>query len=295
MTDEIIEFCTKKWAVDSNDPKIKYFIEKKGQFYAGFSDEIKVYIDLLLKEFDYYSHRSVNREYEELHKRLCSETDFVIDYSIFTFLKSQDNSYNSSYGYTKEYKNVNGISSNNIYPDLRDCFEKSWWPDIQSIVFVDDFCGSGKTLCDYLDTIKQFVKDKHIYYIVVHAMEQGAKKIENYAELNNYQITILTNHYAKKIFSEEKFREYKEPFRLLSKKRKIDNNHIMGLYDSQALVAFYENTPNNTLGLFRYKTPKNEPIFPRNKEKSPAFLMKEKRIQKGIDNYANARKSRGYE
>lgn len=295
MTDEIIEFCTKKWEVDSEDPRIKFFIEKKEKFYDGFSDDMKECIDSLLKEFDYYSHRSINREYSDLHKKLESEQDFDIGFSIFTFLKSQDKSYNSSYGFTEEYRTVNDISRKNIIPDLRDCFENSWWIDIQSIVFVDDFCGSGKTFSDYIDTVKQFVKDKHIFYIVVHAMEQGVENIEEYAKKNDLHITILTNHYAKPAFCDENFRKYKEPFISLSKKRKIANNHIMGFYDSQALVAFCENTPNNTLGIFRYKTKKNEAIFPRVNDQSPAFLMKERRIQKGIDNYANDRRSRGYE
>ena len=293
MTDEIIEFCIAKWQTTSEeDERIKYFIENKDNFYRGFTVEMKQCIDSFLKGFDYYSHRTINREYKNLHNNLLEVQNVDIDYSVFTILKSQDKSYNSSYSYTNEYKNINGISSESIYPELSDCFDEEWWDNVDNVIFIDDFCGSGKTFTDYLEMVKLNISHKKIFYVVVHMMEKGLEHINYYAELNNLDITVICNHYSEPAFASKSNEKYKEDFEKLSRDRQIANKHIMGFDNTQALVAFPENTPNNTLGLFRFDTEKNTSLFPRKKERKPAFKMKDKRIQRGKNNYANYRKTR---
>ena len=55
------------------------------------------------------------------------------DNSVFTILKSQRCTMNSSYEYLFEYKNLNQISKYSIVPDINDCIEKEY---IQNIVIL---------------------------------------------------------------------------------------------------------------------------------------------------------------
>lgn len=43
--------------------------------------------------------------------------------------------------------------------------------NIKNIVFIDDFCGTGKTFKDYIESVGKIVQGKHIYYLVIHIMD----------------------------------------------------------------------------------------------------------------------------
>ena len=51
-------------------------------------------------------------------------------------------------------------------------------------------------------------------------------------------------------------------------------------------MAFYNNTPNDTLGLFWFMSKKNKPIFPRELEEKPGWkLSNEKKKRRSREQY----------
>lgn len=292
--DEVKAVCIKKWGGESSDNRIKYFLDNFSAFSSNFSGKMEECIVALLKEFDYYSQQSVNREFVDLHNRIVEDYKLDLEYTIFAVLESQRGTYNSSYEYISEYKNLNSISKNNIYPNLLRCIESDNWEYVSDVVFIDDFCGSGKTFMDYLLSIKEYIIDKNIYYVVVHTMIEAEIKIKSFADENNLRITIVSNHRKNPAFMlSEELREEKDMFKNRSMELEIKEYEILGYEETEALVAFYENTPNNTLGIFVKDTKKNKALFPRKIDHRPSFMdMKKRRERKKDNNYVCKSKGR---
>lgn len=290
VNEETKEYCLQKW--NSEDDRIQYFKDHFDEFNNSLTEELGDCMDLLMKKLDYYSHKSINQEYKRLHTRLLEEYDLNLDDTIFTVLKSQRNTFNSSYEYMIEYKLINNINKHCIIPELSDWYDKENWNNINNIVFIDDFCGSGKTFCDYIETIKDKLLCKILFYVVVHIMEDGLDEINKYAKQNKINIIIVCNNIKRAAFSSDKnLEEKKDVFEKECRKKYISKKDIFGYEQTEALVAFFENTPNNTIGILRKDTGKNRALFPRKIEKKPLWQMKEKRKQKAKNNYVRATKS----
>lgn len=70
-----------------------------------------------------------------------------------------------------------------------------------------------------------------------------------------------------------------------------NENDIFGFSKSESLVSFYNDTPNNTLGVFWKNTSKNNALFPRNNERKPAWMrFKSDKKQRNESNYAREKK-----
>ena len=68
---------------------------------------------------------------------------------------------------------------------------------------------------------------------------------------------------------------------------------IYGYSCTESLVAFFNDTPNNTLGIFWKNTDKNDALFPRNHEEKPAWMkFRENKKERMKSNYI--RKKAGY-
>lgn len=192
--DEIKTICIKKWSGESTDERIKYFLENFSTFASSFSGKMDECVEALLKEFDYYSQRSINKEFVDLHNKIVDDYKVDLEYTVFAVLESQRGSYNSSYEYITEYRHLNSIPKHNIYPNLTRCIESDYWEYVSDVIFIDDFCGSGKTFMDYILSIKDDIIDKNIYYVVVHMMNEAEANIKLFAEENNMKITVVSNH-----------------------------------------------------------------------------------------------------
>lgn len=294
MGRDIRSYCISKWSANKEDVRVKYFWENYYEFRKNLSEEMGLCVDRLLEEFNYYSQSVVNKDFVSLHWKLISTYKIDIDYTVFAVLKSQKGTYNSSYEYIGEYKNLNKVSKNNVFPDISDCFGRVYWPFVKNVVFIDDFCGSGKTFIDYLLSILEFVKGKTIYYVVIHSMGEAEKRINHFAKDNNLKVNLVAEHMSNAAFSEiEDLQGKKELFIEESKLLGIRDSEILGFSNSESLVAFHENTPNNTLGVFMKDTEKNTALFPRKIDSRPVFMeMKAKRERKKTNNYVCRSRSR---
>ena len=288
--DEICVSCLTRW--QSRDEKISYFEEKLPDSLEHMTSEMRSIFLLLLEEFDYYSHKHINNDLAELHKKIMSLNDVDTDNSVFSILKSQKDILNSSCEYLMEYRNLNGLDKSLFYIDING-LKMEYWEYISNIILIDDFCGSGNTLMNFVDKYKEIIKSKKVVYAVIYCMERGRKNIENYAKINliNIEIVSIRNGIAAFERNEElksKRVLFSSESKKLGLKKDID---IYGYDQTEALVAFYNDTPNNTLGVFWKDTEHNTALFPRKRSKKPGWMVmadrkrrqKERNYNKEVD------------
>lgn len=277
--DSIKKQCIKKWG--QKDEKIEQF-EKNFDKWSIFStdEEEQICMDLV-ERFDYYSKVKVNSTLKRLHKKFLEISGVNPEYTVYTFIKNRDGKLNSSLEYLLEYKFINEIENNLCREDIV-CIKDSQYSNIDNIVIIDDCIGEGQTVRDFLIKYKERLKSKKIYLILIHAVSEYINKLDSFTKENGYNLTIICGNIKEKAFYENE-NNNKEKFEVLSENRQIPKKYILGRNDVEALVSFYNNTPNNTLGIFWFETENNVPLFPRRINK--ICWNKEKRKQQ---NYKNA-------
>ena len=148
-----------------------------------------------------------------------------------------------------------------------------------TIVFIDDFSGSGKQFNNYYKTyIKPQIKlnksVKKIYFMTLFYQPKAESSIKK----NNAEINILGNVKYPVFLSNRSvfgYREWMLPIRTFSysygeglfstydKKKNININHPLGYENSQALIVFAYNPPNNTLPIIWSSKNNWKPLYPR--------------------------------
>ena len=132
-------------------------------------------------------------------------------------------------------------------------------------------------------------------YIVIHIMEEALERIREYAEENQMNIDVVSSRSREKAFSiTDALEVRRECFKAESQKLGLHKDmDIYGYSCTESLVAFFNDTPNNTLGIFWKNTDKNDALFPRNHEEKPAWMkFRENKKERMKSNYI--RKKAGY-
>ena len=127
--------------------------------------------------------------------------------------------------------------------------------------------------------------DKEVILLVIEAVEEAKLYIKSELEKEGINIKIMaytTKEKALKSLLEEE----KKMFLDMSQKRGISLKYILGFEEAEALMAFYNNTPNDTLGLFWFTSKENNPIFPRKLEEKPQWKFdREEKIKRRRQQY----------
>lgn len=174
--------------------------------------------------------------------------------------------------------------------------------ETEFLVLLDDFSGSGETVLDYLESLKEYLP--HNIKVIVgclHIMSDAKEKLEAWININKEMTVLLYfERQSNKFFKNPKFgknlgeiSDLKEKLYNFEKKfvcvKEEDEVHILGYNDSQALVTNYRNTPNNTFSLFwkRKKNNRWRPLFPRNEKQgiqvyNPYSTKERKNIRKNV-------------
>ena len=285
----IKEECVHRWG--QADEKIENFT-KNFDKWCVFSnnEEAELCIDLLSK-FDYYSKQQVNKELKTMHEQLLGIFNFDPKFTIYTIIKDKYGRANSSMEYFQEYVHINKINRYSRIDDIN-LINPKMYENIQNVVIVDDCIGSTKTVKNFFEKYKERLTGKKIYLIMIHLMIESGNKLISYAEENHLDLTILCQNKRTKAFPDSSSKEILEKFKKICKDRKIDSKFIFGKDNVEALMSFYNNTPNNTLGIFWCNTEKNTPLFPRVDDEHPAWMldqMKHSKEERKLQNYKNAR------
>ena len=183
--------------------------------------------------------------------------------------------------YARKYANENEVFHENVI-DLRDIGEtlnKDREGRVQAIVFVDDIVATGTTAIENLQTLDRHcgrdIMKKQVKVVLgfICGQKEGIDKVES--EIANLQFTAscYVCDPLDKCFDEDsnifsskaELRKAKEI--TLQYGKLLQKNHPLGYEDSQLLVVFPDNCPNNTLPILSKKqTSKTKwtPLFRRN-------------------------------
>jgi len=295
----IVSQCLNKW--NTEDKKTIYFAENFDEWIEQIPQEILDTVLILLESFEYYSQEKVNVFLWELHQKLKALPDFSEDSAVYTHIPSRNGIENSSIDYLYSYKGLNGLEKYHLVIDLSTYVKKSAeeYEKINHVVVIDDFCGSGKTFITFLTNNSAIFNGKTIDYVITYMMNEARLNITKAASELNLCINIICINEGNKAFellenTDEKRMEFVE----FSRKIGICKNYHLGYTGSEALVSFYNDTPNNTIGIFWCDTPLYFSIFPRdtahpsseNKRPTPKD-MKQQKKERNKQNYYIAKRS----
>lgn len=239
----------------------------------------------------------MNDSLYKLGKKLDARPEFHQDGTVYTHLPSKKGIENSSIDCLYEYKRMHGIEKFKVAIDFKNYMDKRG-KQIDNIVIVDDFCGSGRSLETFIKNYSEQLSGKTIYYLVTYTMDEATQRASAIAVEYGVTLRMLYINHGGRALDIEGSEEARQLVKDFSKSVGIAKDWRLGAYDTEALVAFYDNTPNNTIGLFHCDTENYFSLFPRKKEKdggtkrpSPSS-MKEGKRQRNIQNY-NASVSAG--
>lgn len=281
----MLQICLRRWGVKKGeeDKRIKKFIAEYAGWMKGFSTEEEPTIKALLCDFDYYTRSKVNESLYKLNQKLQQNDNITYDNTIYTCIRRSDGHANSSSEYWVEFLRCNDIPSVNAYDNMQNV-PIAYWEKIDNIVIIDDMAGTGKSLIKELDKHKSTLVNKNIFFICIYIMKEAEEKITNYCKENNISnVNISIKSANKATYNNKKLRN---DVLNISGERSI--RKPLGYEKSESLVAFHNNTPNNTLGLFWFNVKGGyTSIFPRNNSPRPGFAdMNKNRNGRKVENYA---------
>ena len=287
-TNDIIdtfEVCKKRWEIQDNQNR---FFSRYPEWVQEMPEALAEIINSLMQGFDYYSHSMVNRKLKISHKDLQEMCGVEFNNTIYCVLPNKKGRINSGYEYLIEYRYLNELSKYVVFPNLKEV-PQEYFENIENIVFIDDFCGTGKTFKDYIKTVEEIVQGKKIYYLVIHIMQKAIENIKEYGESRNLSIHVLYQTCTLKAFERNfQLSEQRDEFKNLSIECGVSTKDVFGFKNTEALVAFYNDTPNNTLGIFWKNTEKNNALFPRVNDKKPDWMeMRKAKKSRNASNYLN--------
>lgn len=288
---DFINKCITQWKGEfSIDERLENFSKKFDEWIMQIPEESREIVKTLIINMTYYSNETANKWLKNLHEELLKYDNVTDNNTIYAFIKSKDGLSNSSNDYWTNYKALNRINSNLCVENL-DAIDEEQWIYINNIVFVDDFSGSGCSLIKELKKRPKIYSGKTIYFIALNIMDLAISNIENFANSYNIKICFLVSKKQLKAFDRNMFEnnlDAKKNIINMSKKLDIYPEFILGYEKSESLVAFYNNTPNNTLGFIWCDTDEGyHSIFPRKNEPKPPWQQIKNRRERKITNYNN--------
>lgn len=268
LLDSIVYNKVGEWETKGNR---KYLAERIDNWLNQFNDTDREEMLSLLAHFDYYSKNKIHEQVKILYnafRAICNSKDVVFSktekivnasYSSIFFMEFW--SKNNLYGYVAD--NLSSIIYEDDFP--------------KNIVIVDDYIGSGNTIKNYLIDLlsNDFdVKNKNFYILALNVSKTGKNEIEKFAIERGMCLKIIYNKCSNKayepnnIFKETELQYHKNLYGdAYDNSVKNPNLDFKFGYDQiEALVSFYYNTPNNTLGIFWQDLFKFRALFSRHKK-----------------------------
>lgn len=258
--------CVNEWIEEDIDERVEYALENIEDWTSGLDEEDDEIISELLNRFRYYSKAKVRTIIKELNQRMINKYGVSNADSLISVVRKSDGKINSSHEYWLKHREISQLSKDLYYDSLLDIPDK-YWGNIKKIVFVDDCSGTGSQFTDFLERVeksfinsKKTLKGKTIILLAVHIIEDALAYIQDYAAKHGLNIQVEYYWCERKAFHNSPSNKIKR-FIEISNTRAVKN--VRGYKNAEALMAFYNNSPNDTLGLFWCNTDNNKAIFPR--------------------------------
>ena len=285
--DAIKNACLQKWSDGQElDERLTKFNTDFECWIEQIPEKNRETVLTLIQHMEYYSHKNVNKWLENLHQKLLSVSSVNDENTIYVFIKSEWGKTNSSNDYWTEYKALNHLNPNICIENIT-ALDDDDFGYIENIIYIDDFCGSGGSFLKEIKRYPERLKGKNVYYITINMMLSAIDEIENYCTAYNIGIVFLSACSQEKAFCRHLFTDDES-----AKKEIVEmsdslliKRFVLGYKGSQSLVAFYNNTPNNSLGFIHVDTPNYKSIFPRSMDTIPTWmkLKKQRKRQKNTN------------
>ena len=302
---KVFSHCLDRWNI--SDERTQYFEANFDEWFSQLPEDIQEITLQLLELFEYFPQKKVNDYLYDLRSKLEAKAKLDPDETIYTPLPSIKGISNSSGDYLYTYRQLHNISKFKIVLDLKTYItsEPEKYKKVTNIVIVDDYCGSGESLKTFVELHVDCLKGKHIYYVITYLMLESMPLIDNISKEYDVAIDVIYINTGTKAFNNVNFSGKEDDFRALvkrrSKKLNIPHKYRLGKYESESLVSFYNDTPNNTIGLFWHDSDKYFSIFPREFENTEGLKrptpnnLKSQKATRNAQNYSSARRKAQYE
>lgn len=275
--------------------------DRINQWLCNIPKEVKSVLLELFFHSHFYNKSAIIGYFIQKYNGLSNEEK---NYTIFSAIESNEPRRNSSIAYLYEFASeVDDINDYSIQPFA---YVESYMLDkAKLVVFMDDIIGTGETVIKFLERNLDKLKKAKIAIWCICITEFAKEQIiefEKKEKVKSPDFNIYIQHLSveKKAFQEgnifkgsickNKLNLIKEHETKLFK----DSKFVLGYKDSQCLVSFYNDTPNNTLSSFwkKYKNDRkkeNTPIFERKQKKSRWYTeIKKERKDNNINASVNA-------
>ena len=177
------------------------------------------------------------------------------------------------------YRSTNRLLTSNVAhtSDIKEHLERN--SDLKFIICVEDVIGSGEDMVNFLRSldsgIGSILSERGIVVIIqaVCALSDGVRKIEDEAKRIRFQYHLNHFELVDKCFSRlPEYRNIDEDWELIKSiaekyGKRLRPDKPLGYGDSQMLVVFHDNCPNNTLPILWASSHDVDaywtPLFPR--------------------------------
>ena len=269
--EDVFITCIEKWAIDEWDERIDIAVDNFSGWINNFEKEERNLLIKLLQRFNYYSRNGVMKIMRELTQRTVENYGISDEDSVISVVRKKDGKINSSHEYLILHRNVSGLGKGIYYDSINEIDEQDW-ENIRKVVYVDDCCGTGEQFTKFIKCQNRSFDNKKIILMVIEAVEDAKNYIEKELAKQGLDVEIVAYTTKEKALKDILEKEKKNFFEM-SCKQEINEKYVLGYEKAEALMSFFNNTPNDTLGLFWFISRKNNPIFPRELGTNPGWKL----------------------
>ena len=295
--EELKNECIARWTSgflhNDLDERLENFSDRFIEWFTQVDENYHPTVKLLLENLNYYLEGIVNTYFKTADQQLRLVNNTITDQNtIYLSIKHKEWKSNSSSYYHANYIRINRINKHITSLDTN-LMDDDIWERIDNIVFIDDCIGTGNSLIKELEKSQTRYQHKNVYFIVVHAMDEGIGNLESYATDNDIRFNAIAYNRETKIFSGTVFPDNtyaRNTIVNMSTQLNIPPQHRLGYENSESLMVFDNNTPNNTLGFIWCDVRDGYfSIFPRQNDQKPEWRQEQdSRGKRKKVNYNNA-------
>ena len=267
-------FETKKWGKT----------ELKNDLYARFAERLELLQDESDQLFvldiskDFLRVGEVQKIYENIQivffnieQSIYNKYNKIIIMPLSKKIYQNNGNTKSGDAYFYFLKNSDFFSWFDYFPNkfmLQEKMQSSFVNANKALFLIDDYVGSGDTVLEIFNDLKEYYPDinsENIYVLAPFAQQKAMDRVLKETGIKIISNTIrhrgISDKYPSEIVPQQLKRMMNIEDTIDSKIK--DNNYSLGYKQSEALIQVLDKTPNNTFPVFWYDNKKCRSPFPR--------------------------------
>lgn len=266
---------------NSSERYVKNFPQKMGKFLG--QNKLKENLEIsnlllyLMQFYTYYSREKVEKLLKDFYEDLILNINE--EYTIYSPIPSEKDvsRANSSNFYLNKFFEINDLSNDQqlsliaLYLDVENkaMAKELKKPNrdtnaeiikvygklsyIETIVCIDDFSGTGKTIKKFLKVCADMISEKEVIIYVIHITKKAYETIiQAFEEFGYTNAKLRYTKIQTSIFLKgDDYLNHVLKSKLLTfEKNIINSKNPLGYGETEALCTFYRNCPNNTISSY---------------------------------------------